>query len=288
MTDTTQQKKYYMVRAMNSTEPYYNYFLNNKIVGIGWSNINFSEYSDTEKVVKAVEDRYYTNSSTTRRVISKKLNEIRRFLNIKQGDCIVIPYHSSIAIADVTGGIQYDTKAKSLDIANQLPVEFLYKGKELFRWPRKEIINALQRRLRVQGSTISDLSEFSDEIERIRQGRGMDDNEEKAIQKFKKDLLQRIQIGEKTTLAAGGQGLEELVRKIFECLGYEANILAKNNKTKYVSQNADADIIAIREDDFSEQHILVQVKHHKDKTSNKVKTFLTLKNLHIFFFILSP
>lgn len=267
MTDDIKPKKYYMVRAMDSTEPYYNYFIDNRVVGIGWSNVNFSEYSDTEVLLKAIEERYYTDTDTLKRVVSRKLNGIRRFTNIKPGDCVVVPYHSMIAIADVVGDKQYDEKAKELDISNQIPVEYLYKDKELFLWPRRDLSNALQRKLRIQGNTVSDLSEFSEEIERIRQGKGIDADEDRAIQKFKKDLLRRIQTGEKTTIEAGGRGLEELVQKIFIWSGYEAEILPKNNKKGYAGQDADADIIATREDEFSEQHILVQVKHHTEKTS---------------------
>ncbi len=267
MTNINQQKKYYMVRAMDSTEQYYNYFINHKIVGIGWSKINFSQYTNVNDLLQKVENEYYAYSNKERYVISRKLNEIRRFISIKPGDCIILPYYSYITIAEVTGSIIYDKKAEKLDIANQLPVNYLYKGKTFFTYPRGKLTTAFSRRLSIRGNTVSDLSEFADEIEKIKQEKEIWDNESLSIQKFKKELLKRIQEGKKTVLAPHGRGLEELVQKIFTWFGFEAHILPKNNKKEYTTQSADADIIATRGDVFFEQRILIQVKHHSEETS---------------------
>lgn len=74
---------------------------------------------------------------------------------------------------------------------------------------------------------------------------------------MKKNLLGNIRKG-KTYLQVGGQGLERLVCELMKCEGYIADLLSKNHFPK----PADADIRAMKEDAFSSQKILVQVKHH--------------------------
>ena len=261
MENNNQQKRYYMVRAMDSSKPYFDYFEKKKIIGVGWSEVNFSKYADDiEGLIKAVRKQFYTQTETLERVISRKLNEIRLFMEIKPGDCIIVPYPSAFIIAEVTGTIQYDKDALSLDISNQFPVNYFDKMK---KYPRSLLSTALQSRLGAPGMTISDLSKFSDEIEKIRKGNVNYDDEINASQDFQKELLKRIQEGKKTRLSARGQGVEELVKKLFIWSGYDAKILPKN---KFPGNNADADIEAIKKDDFSELRILVQVKHHIGKT----------------------
>ena len=70
-------------------------------------------------------------------------------------------------------------------------------------------------------------------------------------------MLNNIRSG-KTNLQTGGIGLENLVRELMECEGYDATVLAKSS----FAGKADADIRAIKEDSFMSQQIFVQVKHH--------------------------
>lgn len=80
---------------------------------------------------------------------------------------------------------------------------------------------------------------------------------EEYLKEMKKNLLGNIRKG-KIYLQVGGQGLERLVCELMKCEGYIADLLSKNHFPK----PADADIRAMKEDAFSSQKILVQVKHH--------------------------
>lgn len=52
---------YYMVRAMDSTEQYFNAFFGNGIVGVGWSKIDFTKYASSEELREAVRLSCYTD-----------------------------------------------------------------------------------------------------------------------------------------------------------------------------------------------------------------------------------
>jgi restriction system protein len=151
----------------------------------------------------------------------------------------------------------------SLDLSNQRRVDYLrVKGSVVFV-PRYELSEGLQRRLRVRGTTVSDLYEFGEEIETLfdKENFGWLSRFEKAqkdlISAFKTKLLQNLREGN-TNLEAGGVGLEYLVRELLEIEGYQAQVLSK----RAFSEFADADIRASRADRFGEINLLVQVKHH--------------------------
>ena len=80
---------------------------------------------------------------------------------------------------------------------------------------------------------------------------------------FKQKLLDNIR-GGKTNLPSGGVGLEELVCALFESQGYKSKVLSKST----FNGMADADVEAIRDDDFWTTKIYAQVKHH-DGTSGR-------------------
>jgi len=116
--------------------------------------------------------------------------------------------------------------------------------------------------------TISDLNEFADEIERYFQKgitqkiafswkEGLEEIQNEKISNFKNKLLENIQSGN-TNLKTGGIGLEQLVLELVTIEGYNAYIPSKQAFPSY----ADADIIAIKADKFSESKLLIQIKHH--------------------------
>ena len=63
--------------------------------------------------------------------------------------------------------ILYDKSAYDNDLANQRKVRYQYSGDTYKTIPRDVLSEAFQRRLRVRGSTVSDLYEFKDEIEKL-------------------------------------------------------------------------------------------------------------------------
>lgn len=255
-------KQYLMVRAMTSQEIHFKEFFDNSIVAVGWSDVRFSDYDTPEELIDAVRAGYYSDKSGPR--VSKNLNECIRFKKINTGDKIIVPYYSGIALAIAEREELYSEKAFQIDLANQHRVSYLYKDGVVLSVPRNNLSEGLQRRLRVPGMSVSDLSEFSDEIERLFEApeaysysKEAKQKEDALQKKFMQELLRNIQ-GGKTNLQTGGIGMENLIKELFECEGYNARVLAKTT----FKGSADADIEAWRDDAFSSTRIYAQVKHH--------------------------
>lgn len=257
------ERNYYMVRAMFSRAEDFEIFFNNNVAAVGWSNVNFSFYSTAAALRKAVEEEYYKNAGIASQTVSKRLNEAVRFKEIKKGDYIIVPYYSYIAIAEATGADKYSLCDWYQDLANQKCVSFRHTDKGILYIPRSDLSEGLQRRLRVRGSSVANLFEFKEEIDKIfsrpsyAYSQEMQSFEQAELSKLKKRLLESLQNGT-TNLQTGGIGLERLICELFQCEGYDAAVLPKNT----FGDNADADIRAAKEDKFIDKKMLVQVKHH--------------------------
>lgn len=268
-------RNYYMVRAMDSSEKSLGVFVQNEVIAVGWSQVDFSSFAnDYDKLRGRVEEEYYSQkeSRPTPSALGRKLAQIQRFAQIKHGDYVIVPYHSSIILATATDEKIYSQQDIADDLANQIRVKYVRtKSGELRKVPRSELLEGLQRRLRMPGSTVLDLSKFSEELDRIFAEHPTSfteiysENIDKQIENFKSTLLSSIVDGE-TRVKTGGLGFEELVKELLECEGYdEVKILPK---TKYL-KGADADIVAIKRDPLlGEQKFLLQVKHHSGVTDD--------------------
>lgn len=264
------ERKYLMVRAMHSSQADFDIFFKNSVVAVGWSEIDFSEFDKDgiEHLLGSVEEEYYNSEDILPQVIGRQLNQVRRFHNLNKGDYIIIPFYNSIRLAIADDKILYDENAYDNDLANQRKVSYQYSGDTYKTIPRDVLSEAFQRRLRVRGSTVSDLYEFKDEIEKLFSQDSYSwtsdfedkENELKALLKTK--LLNKIRNG-KTNLKTGGLGLEYLVKELFICEGYKTEVLAKT-----AFQFGDADVYAVKSDKFQETKILVQVKHHNGYTDD--------------------
>ena len=263
------ERNYYTVRAMASSEQEFRIFFENSVVAVGWSDVPFNKYpiDQTEQLVDEVQDCYYASGNAHLPTVSKKLNEVRRFHNIKNGDYIIIPFYDSIRLAIADDGILFDDGAKALDLGNQRKVRYVFSNGAIKTIPRDVLSEALQRRLRVRGSTVSDLYEFKDEIEKFFNQEtytwtsNFEENETKLKESFKSRLMSKIKSGN-TNLKTGGIGLEHLVKELLQCEGYIAKVLPKTT-----FQSGDADVSAIKSDKFQETKLLVQVKHHSGYTN---------------------
>lgn len=260
-----------MVRAMDSTDESLELFTKKSIVAIGWSEVDFTRFTEDQDLRAAIETKYYdeekrpTNSS-----MGRKHATMKRFREIKKGDRIIVPYRNQILLAEATGEQRYCAADLKCDLANQQVVEYLKNNKEIRTVLRSELSEGLQRRLRVPGSTVLNLSDFKAEIENLfekpSQTYKVEYNEkiDKQIEEFKNSLMDRITKGD-TYLPAGGKGFEELVAELLKCEGFsQVKILGKNEFEK----GTDADIYAIKTDVFlqDEQVYLFQVKHHFGET----------------------
>lgn len=264
----TTERQYFMVRAQRSMKEDFDVFFGENVVAVGWSDVDFTQYDTAVELRAAVRTEYYDGSEVAPRMLSKYLNETERFKSIVPGDRILVPYMSSIAIAEALDEELYSPGAYKRDLSNQKRVRYHVENGEIVAIPRNALSEGLQRRLRVPGGTILNLYEFKDEIDALFEqkqfslSKAIREQEQRAEEQFKKELLERIQRG-KTFLQAGGQGLEELVCELMECEGYEAKVLGKRT----FREGADADVSAIRSDSFGEHAILAQVKHHSGFSS---------------------
>ena len=255
-----------MVRAMHSRPRDFELFFQNSIVAVGWSEVNFANFQqeETEALVGAVNDIYYSEGDIAPQTHGRWLNQVRRFHNIQPGDYILVPYYNSIRLA-VAGSelfYVYEDPALEADLSNQRKVQYQRIGDELRTVPRDLLSEALQRRLRVRGSTVSDLYEFQAELEELfaNEDYSWASQFEEREQQLRGDLaagiLEHIRKGN-TNLKTGGIGLEHLVRNLFDCEGYQSEVLAKQR-----FKDGDADVLATKADRFGERTILAQVKHH--------------------------
>jgi len=257
------ERKCYMVRIAQSVWDY----AQKGVVAVGWSDVDLSGLSSDNAAKAISEAGFYVDAAP--QVVGKKINEVWRFKDIKKGDIIVVPYWSNILIAESEGEYIYSAEDLEVDLANHLKVKYQYIGDELRILPRTELSEGLSRRLRVRGSTVSDLFEFADEIERIFTdgnysiAKTTADKNADLEKAFKKRLIADIRNGN-TYLKTGGEGLENLVKILFTIEGYSAKVLGKTSFTGY----GDADVEATKRDTFVESKILAQVKHHNWNTDD--------------------
>lgn len=87
---------FYMVRAYNNQ---FSEFFENDIVAVGWSKVDFSSFTNNDKLIEEVKKQYNYLKNRTPSSRGKTLNQIRRFKSIKKSDKILIPYYSSICLA---------------------------------------------------------------------------------------------------------------------------------------------------------------------------------------------
>ena len=160
-------RNYYMIRAMLSREDDFKIFFDNNVVAVGWSKVDFASLPDSQEVKNAVRRSYYEKSDKAQQVISKNLNEVERFKDMKKGDYILVPFNSYIALAEANEKEIYSPEDYEQDLSNQRSVNYRYENGKLLIIPRNELSEGLQRRLRVRGNTVANLFEFKDEIEMI-------------------------------------------------------------------------------------------------------------------------
>jgi len=258
------EQRYFMVRAMSQTPDDFAVFFQNdkEVVAVGWSEVNFSA-SAPESIVAQVYKTYYADGHVAPQVVGKKKNEVRRFKELKEGDRILIPHWGNVRIAVATGQERFSPKdGGARDLANQHIVRFVRSQTgDFISFPRSDLSEGLQRRLRVRGTTIANLAEFTEEIEKLFSGETYKFSIGRAVEQQKSDFIRHLVIllqDGTSALEAGGTGLEKLVKELLEADGYVASIQSKRRFLEL----ADADIEAVRDDHITSVKLLVQVKHH--------------------------
>ncbi|MCK7545574.1 restriction endonuclease [Marinobacter bryozoorum] len=248
--------KIYLVRSPSK-------LITDNLAGYGWPQVNFSQAQDAVGLMALFADKGINPG--------RQRNQIKRFFSIQEGDLVVVPLHRAAAFGIATGKRSYATGVGYGE--NRIGVEyFRHEDGSVVRVPRSELPEALSTRLKIRMSVVS-LDEFKDDITRIinqiqDKGAASFDShiqqlEADALTTLREQLLNNLRSG-KTTLESGGIGLEKLVAELLRTEGYAAKILAKTA----FEGNADADIEAFREDRFTSNKLLIQVKHHTGNTGH--------------------
>jgi restriction system protein len=278
---TFQTRNYYMVRANRQTDMSFNLLFQEGVVALGWSRVDVRALGTKSEVDDALRAHYDFWPDLAPQVRGRRENEIMRFNGIKEGDRIVVPYRNAIALATATGEHRYVPGVRSThDLSNQVVVDYRRKDGDVVGVPRKELTEALARRLRVRGSVVANLGEFAGEIDRLFKAKDFtwqahhQEEEEQRRLRFRDQLLGRLRSGS-VHLEAGGFGLEKLVEQLLRLEGYdETRVLPRQT----FDDVGDADVEASRADRFSEQKLLVQVKHHRGFSGQRgVKQLATVR-----------
>jgi restriction system protein len=247
---------YYLVRTPEE-------LVRKSVVGIGWRDTNFATFSSVDSLLQSMGG------------LGRRANAVRRFFTMKNGDIVVVPLHRSIVVGVVDGGLEFHQEHYAIDRPNQRTVKFITAlGKQsLAQISRDELSEKFQRRLRVPGGIVLDISEFNGEIDSIvkalsdGKSHSWDDGVQATLlekeDSFRQGLFRNIQDGH-TNLKAGGIGLEYLVTELLIVDGYAASVLSKRAFASF----ADADIKASKEDRISSTNVLIQVKHHRGTTGD--------------------
>lgn len=240
-------------------------------IGYGFSKINFSEYENSQELLAEFKIQYPKRS--------KSHNMVKNFFNLRKGDIVIVPIFRAITIAIVSGEKRYILSKK--DSSNQVKVNYLKdKQGDIIKIPRYKLKTSLQSLLKSRRTSVLLKEIYAKEIATIIDQINLRNSYDPRVlykqqirvytQLFKKNLLKKIQ-QQKIHLKAGGFGLEELIKELFEIKGYKAKICTKN-QSRGVD---DIDVIATKDDET----IIVQVKHHSG-TSNQ-KGIIQLKEYKI-------
>ena len=225
--------------------------------GIGWGQFQLRNFTTA--------DEFYEHLDSTQQSVGRSGNQLRRFIEVKQGDFIVVPAPARIYIGIATGEKQFCADKPWGE--NQIEVTFPCDAEnEPISIARTDLKQGLQSRLRIR-LTVADLDYFRDEIieryndikNNVSSGALSKINEKagEKLEQFKAKLLDNLR-NRNHYLEAGGQGLEHLVKELLEIEGYTAVIPSKQSHEVGV----DVDIEAHSRNPFITQELLVQVKDH--------------------------
>ena len=231
-------------------------------IGYGWRKVNFAEHDSLASIIHDIQEKYPDG-------IGRKRKSVARFFNLKAGDWVVVPISNAIVIGQVQGQKSFNLEFANDYAANLVQVNwFKNQDGHLLRISRKELSTALDTYLRIRSSNAclkpfeSEISNIIDNIQKhgaYQQQSILLEAIETAEQVFKQKLYAAISEG-RNWLAAGGYGLELLLKELLCIEGYEARIEAKNQS----SGRADVDIIAIRKDFLTQNCLYIQAKHHQN------------------------
>ena len=154
---TYSEPNYYFIRTPRSC------FEDGKIA-IGWSSVDLSKNSDIDLKVQKISDQYDNKDN-------RWLNQPRRFLQMKEGDVVIVVIEGSsaeFALGFVSGSSYFDEDLVEMDRANVIPVDFDWDLKKqtagVKLHSRNLLTDSTKAKISSPGMTVGDLNEDSDEI----------------------------------------------------------------------------------------------------------------------------
>jgi hypothetical protein len=267
--------KYFIVRTMYNTYD----FAKDGVVALGWEKVTFADkVNDINALIEEVRHEYYSDRKFSNQIIGRKLNEIRRFMNIQKDDVVVVPCGDSFMIGQSTG--EFVTKHSRISenghLYNQLKIDFICKDGSPLRFKRKGKNTALTTKLGCRGFTVLSITDpvIIREIDNLRKAQKdlststiLGHKEELEKEETVKAIHKALQNYSATSLDAHGIGFEKLIAKLFEVNGYDSYILSK----QCGEDKADADILTINRsllgDEFTTAYY-IQAKHYYGNTGD--------------------
>jgi restriction system protein len=237
-------------------------------VGYGFKAVNFSLFPDAT----ALFDEFKTQGINP----SRRRKAATRFFNITEGDRILVPLNRTIAIGYATGIKSFEASPVHQHTENRQAVSFLADASNVMFISRDVLSTKLQQRLKIRMAN-TDLSEFNNELdvleERLSNEQSfcpsmiISEKTEDYINDFKQQLMNKLRKNKDIKLKAGGEGLERLVKELFECENYSGVTIPSKHEIK---GKGDIDVKATKVDFTGvEQHVYCQVKHHDKFTGKK-------------------
>ena len=159
------ERNYYVVSIPNSSEEHFEFLFKNDIVAIGYKEFCFTMYVnmiDKEILYKKINDFYKSKNEKA----EKSHIEAELFINIKEGDYIIIPYFDSVCLAIATDNRIYDRDvSEHLGFYNQLEVDYIKANNKLKFVSLNSLSKGLQKRLKEIKSTVCELNDFVEDVE---------------------------------------------------------------------------------------------------------------------------
>ena len=164
------KQQYYEVRAFPDRKDRYNFFIENKIVCLGWPKIGDIQYlrddKDRQNKIKKLLLKYYdVDFKNKGPYLAQVATFFTRFLDMKHGDIILIPYNkkSIVTIATVNSLYKYNGSTEFIQkhMAHQVSIE------NIIDVGTDNISKSLTNRLRAQLTLTRIDEDKHDEIDKL-------------------------------------------------------------------------------------------------------------------------
>ncbi|MEN7549071.1 hypothetical protein AAG747_14205 [Rapidithrix thailandica] len=166
VSEISRETEYWFVRT--DSGKYFDTFTNNGFIGIGWNQITLDELLNSQKdVVKekiARIEELDPQDQNSKGNITAIYNKLLNFINLRKGDIVIIPSHSSnyFAFGEVSDSLTY--------IENDNLADCEFRKRKKIRWITKKAIGDLDptfHKIKISRHTISSVKDYSRYIDNV-------------------------------------------------------------------------------------------------------------------------